>query len=68
MLYGVFGNLISILEEFEKRETGRGISLPRSRIHIPDQSHNNNDDVSKLFIPDTYRKSKIFKGMKCFLR
>jgi hypothetical protein len=48
MLYGVFGNVITILEEYERREL-QDIehNIPHSEIFIPDQRHKTNDDVSK---------------------
>ncbi|WAR20304.1 hypothetical protein MAR_002142 [Mya arenaria] len=46
MLYGVFGNVITILEEHEKRTSaiGKG-KMKQSDIHIPDQSWKTNEDV-----------------------
>ncbi|XP_053390661.1 uncharacterized protein LOC128553506 [Mercenaria mercenaria] len=48
MLYGTFGNLIAILEEFEQRELkekGMQSSLRRSNIPIPYQGKKRYDDV-----------------------
>jgi len=42
MLYGVYGNVINIMEEFEKRESRT--ALPGSKICGPDQSRKGNDD------------------------
>ena len=47
MLYGVYGNVISILEEYERRE-GRGSTrLQRSNIRIPDQSYKDDEHVRR---------------------
>lgn len=53
MVYEVYGNVISILEEFEAREIAgkvstRNRSLPRSDIYIPDQSHKANQDIERI--------------------
>ena len=43
MLFGVFGNLLAIIEEFEQRTiNGR---VPRSAIALPDQKHKDLEDV-----------------------
>jgi hypothetical protein len=50
MLYGVFGNVITILEEYERRELRQfkiQHNIPHSEIFIPDQRHKTFDDVSK---------------------
>ncbi|KAH3783606.1 hypothetical protein DPMN_161548 [Dreissena polymorpha] len=44
MVYGVYGNVISIIEEHEKRESPNK-RLAISDIQIPDQSRKGNDDV-----------------------
>jgi len=49
MLYGVFGNVVTIVEEFEKREHGNHEQLPQSNIYIPDQSRKDNEEVRLAF-------------------
>jgi len=44
MLYGVYSNVMTILEEHERRLTDR--KMPKSKIAIPDQSRKKNEDVS----------------------
>ncbi|XP_052227592.1 uncharacterized protein LOC127842218 [Dreissena polymorpha] len=46
MLYGVYGNFVSILEEYEARthKTNAG----RSKIHLPDQSRKTVEDVQSI--------------------
>ncbi|XP_052228699.1 uncharacterized protein LOC127842939 isoform X2 [Dreissena polymorpha] len=46
MLYGVYGNFISILEEYEART--HEAKAVRSKIPIPDQSKKNLDDVQSI--------------------
>lgn len=49
MVFGVFGNVIKILEEFERRENemiGQKLSMPQSDISIPNQRDKEFDDVS----------------------
>lgn len=53
MVYEVFANVISILEEFEARENARKVdsrnkSLPRSDIYLPDQSRKADQDVERI--------------------
>lgn len=53
MLYEVFGNVISILEEFERRELNslqhiHDKSVQKSDIYIPDQSHKKDHDVQRI--------------------
>jgi len=43
MVYGVYGNVINIMEEFERRESRT--ALPGSSIYGPDQSRKGNEDV-----------------------
>jgi len=43
MLYGVYGNVMTILEEHERRLTDR--KMPKSKIAIPDQSRKKDEDV-----------------------
>ncbi|XP_053390660.1 uncharacterized protein LOC128553505 [Mercenaria mercenaria] len=48
MLYGVFGNVITILEEYERRELAKyrmEHNMPKSDIYIPDQTHKNFEDI-----------------------
>lgn len=48
MLYGVFGNVITMLEEFEKHELKKKKmekKMPQSKFFIPDQSHKSFDDI-----------------------
>jgi hypothetical protein len=48
MLYGVFGNVITMLEEYEQRELAQfqmQHNMPKSEIYIPDQRHKTFDDV-----------------------
>ncbi|XP_052227136.1 uncharacterized protein LOC127841968 [Dreissena polymorpha] len=47
MVYSVYGNVISILEEYEQRESP-GKRFARSDIHIPDQSRKGKDDVESI--------------------
>ncbi|XP_052227135.1 uncharacterized protein LOC127841967 isoform X2 [Dreissena polymorpha] len=47
MLYKVYGNVISILEEYEQRDSP-GKRFARSDIHIPDQSRKGKDDVESI--------------------
>ncbi|XP_052227956.1 uncharacterized protein LOC127842467 [Dreissena polymorpha] len=47
MLYGVYGNLVAILEEYEAR-THNGTPLPRSNITLPDQSTKSLEDVESI--------------------
>ncbi|WAR20298.1 hypothetical protein MAR_002136 [Mya arenaria] len=58
MLFAVFGNVLSILEEHEKRTSVR--RLPKSDIELPDQSWKTDEDVSAETIKDTL--PKLFKG------
>lgn len=56
MVYEVFGNVISILEEFEKREMANSMDkptkvMPKSKIEIPDQSYKKDHDVSRSSHP-----------------
>ncbi|KAH3783618.1 uncharacterized protein LOC127841966 [Dreissena polymorpha] len=46
LLYGVYGNFISILEEYEART--HEAKARRSKIPIPDQSRKNVDDVQSI--------------------
>lgn len=48
MLYGVFGNVITMLEEYEQRELAQfkmQHNMPKSEIYIPDQRHKTFDDI-----------------------
>ncbi|XP_052229021.1 uncharacterized protein LOC127843197 isoform X2 [Dreissena polymorpha] len=47
MVYGVYGNVISIIEEHEKRESPNK-RLAISDIQIPDQSRKGNDDIESI--------------------
>ncbi|XP_052225190.1 uncharacterized protein LOC127840814 [Dreissena polymorpha] len=47
MVYSVYGNVISILEEYEQRDSP-GKRFARSDIHIPDQSRKGKDDVESI--------------------
>ena len=49
MLYGVLGNVITIIEEYEQRELAQNRMqhyMSKSNIYIPDQSHKDMEDVS----------------------
>ncbi|KAH3781225.1 hypothetical protein DPMN_159051 [Dreissena polymorpha] len=46
MLYCVFGNFVSILEELELRIEKGDIKMPRSKIYLADQSYKSVEDVS----------------------
>ncbi|XP_053391839.1 uncharacterized protein LOC128554595 [Mercenaria mercenaria] len=51
MLYGVFGNVITILEEYEKREMAKyqmQQQMPKSKIPIPEQSDKSFEDVRSI--------------------
>lgn len=51
MVFGVFGNVIKILEEFERRENvmiGQKLSMPQSDISIPNQSDKEFDDIESI--------------------
>ncbi|KAH3781084.1 hypothetical protein DPMN_158909 [Dreissena polymorpha] len=43
MLYRVYGNVIAMLEEYERRQDGK--QMPKSKIDISDQSWKNDKDV-----------------------
>lgn len=65
MLYGVFGNVITILEEYERRELQEfkiQHNIPHSEIFIPDQRHKTFDDIEsnvecQLFLFETQTKA-----------
>lgn len=53
MVYEVFANVISILEEFEKREMANSMdkptkAMPKSKIEIPDQSYKKDHDIQRI--------------------
>jgi len=46
MLYGVFCNVVAMIEELERRERPHWCQpLPTSNLEIPDQSHKTDEDV-----------------------
>lgn len=65
MLYGVFGNVITMLEEFERRELQQfkiQHTIPHSEIFIPDQRHKTFVDIKsnvecQLLIFETQTKA-----------
>lgn len=51
MVFGVFGNVIRILEEFERRENemiGQQLAMTQSNIPIPNQRDKSFEDVSDI--------------------
>lgn len=53
LVFGTYGNAISILEEFERREMEKlkhGHHMPKSNIPIPNQSHKTFEDVRNCTI------------------
>lgn len=51
MVFGVFGNVIKILEEFERRENeliGKQQAMPQSKIAIANQRDKDFDDIESL--------------------
>ena len=51
MVYGVYGNCITMLEEMEQRELRRigGKAMSRSDIYLPDQSKFDDNTVSQMY-------------------
>ncbi|KAH3842807.1 uncharacterized protein LOC127876558 [Dreissena polymorpha] len=49
MLFSVYGNLVAIVEEFERREdVGQKTKLPKSNIYMPDQTRKSDEDVQAV--------------------